>query len=107
MYLTCISNAVVSIYNISNNLITLENNWASGVSGGVGGIAFFPSDAQNHALLAVSNTSVVIIQVTSPTVITSVYTFAIAHDFRQIAISPSGNKALAVTYNSYYIDYFN
>ncbi len=97
----------MSIYNISDNEIFLENSWASGASGGIGGIYFFPNDPQNHGLLAVSSTSVVIIQVTSPTVIANVYTFAIAHDFRQIAISPSGNKALAAAYANECIDYFN
>ncbi len=105
MYVACYADAYLRVYNTSNNLIQLTTKWASGVTGTIAGIAFFPNDALNHALLAVASSSIVVIQVTSPTAITKGYTFTLAHGFRQIIISPSGSKSLAMANAQNEIDY--
>jgi hypothetical protein len=70
------------VYSTANDTVQLLNTWASGISGTIGGIAFFPNDPLNHGLLSGKSCCIKIISIASPYSISSVYTFTYDYDLQ-------------------------
>jgi hypothetical protein len=104
---TCYSDYYLRAYTLSSSHITLVNTWSSGTSGTLNGIAFFPNDALNRALIAFTGCCIKTIQVTSATSITATNSYSLANDFRQIAISPTGTNAIFTVNSSNLINYYS
>jgi hypothetical protein len=83
------------------------NTWASGASGVLTGVVFFPNDILNRALIASSQCCVRTIVVSNATSISTNYSFPFVQYIKQIGLSPSGAKAIFVASNNNLITYLN
>jgi hypothetical protein len=78
------------------------------LSGQLTGIAFFPGDAQQRAIVAVTYIGLAVVTITSPTSISvsTTATWSTINDLQVVAIAPSGTTAMVATNSDNLLNYF-
>jgi hypothetical protein len=102
----CESDANVHVFSISYDMVTPIYTWASNLPSNNKGLAFFPNDLLNHAVITISNSGLYIIEVFSISNITLVYSYLNSTwNLYQTAISTNGDRSLSVEVNNGLIIY--